>query len=160
MRISFTRAIGWGCCVALLASYCAAQTGNWAAVEGLAPGTAIEVSAGGKKLHGEFDYADPERLILWWDQRSFPGRVVVKREVARSEVRQVRVVYRTASVAAGAAIGAGIGAGIGVAVDSTAKNHEDRSLTAVVGGLLGAGLGAAIGKIHPFVKGSVIYRAP
>jgi hypothetical protein len=145
----------------LLVNSCAAQSGVWAAVEGLAPGTMISVQiTQGKKLQGQFEYADPDRLILWSNERSFPGRVIAKRELSRNVVKKVQLLYRTASIAAGAAIGAGIGAGIGVAADATAKNHEDRSLVSFVFGLLGAGLGAAIGKTHPFVHGAVIYDTP
>lgn len=138
-----------------------AQTGNWAAVEGLRTGTEIAVrTVTGEKFHGRFEVADPDHLVLWSDERSFPGRMTVRRELSRSKVKQVRLNRRVASMAAGAAIGAGIGAGLGVAVDAPSKDHEARGLVSFVFGALGAGLGAAIANSHPFLHGPVIYEAP
>lgn len=147
----------------LFAFSCAvsAQTGNWAAVEGLRTGADISVrTMKGEKFHGRFDVADPVRLVLWSDERSFPGRVTVRRELFRGSVMQVRLERRAASIAAGAAIGAGVGVGLGVAVDAPSKNHDARGVVSFVFGVLGAGLGAAIGKTHPFLHGPVIYEAP
>lgn len=138
-----------------------AQAGSWAAVEGLPSGAAISVKTEkGEKLHGEFEAADPDHLVLWSNERSFPGRVTVRRELSRASVKQVRINRPVASVAAGAAIGAGIGVGLGVGLDATAKDHEARSVVSLVFGALGAGLGAAIGKTHPFLHGPLIYEVP
>jgi hypothetical protein len=147
--------------VSLLITSAPAQSGDWASVESLAPGTDISVTtARGRKCQGEFDSATPERLILWSQERDFPGRKLVRREIPRVEIKQVRLNHRVASVAAGAAIGAGLGIGIGAAIDSQYRSNEDRGLLSVVLGLLGGAMGAAIAKTHPFIKGKIIYRVP
>jgi hypothetical protein len=145
----------------VLAATAAAQTGNWAAVEGLRTGSAISVrTINGKIFHGRFEAADPDHLVLWSDERSFPGRATVQRDLSRSIVMQVRLDRPMASMAAGAAIGAGIGVGLGVAAYAPSKDHEARGVVSLVFGALGAGLGAAIAKSHPFLHGPIIYGAP
>ncbi len=58
----------------LLSSTALAQTGNWAAVEGLRTAAVISVNTvKGEKFHGEFEAADPEHLVLWSSERSFPA---------------------------------------------------------------------------------------
>lgn len=147
--------------VSLLVSSATAQSGDWAAVEGLASGTDVSVKTKqGKKYQGEVDSANSERLIIWSQERDFPGRKIVRREVARAEIKQIKLNHRLTSIAAGAAIGAGIGVGIGAAVDSQYSSNEDRGLLGVVLGLLGAAIGAGIAKSHPFLKGKTIYLAP
>ncbi len=139
----------------------AAQTGDWAAVEGLVWGTDISVKTKqGKKLQGSFESASPNRIVVEANERAFPGRKVVRREIGRDEVKEVRLNRRGASALAGAAIGLGVGIGIGVAVDAPYPNHEDRGLIAGTLGALGGLIGAGIGKTHPSVKGKLIYVAP
>jgi len=138
-----------------------AQSGDWAAVEGLKSEADISVQTlSGETYQGNFDSATPELLVLWSQERDFPSRKLVRREIPRQQVKKVRIVHRVGSVVAGSAIGAGIGASIGVIADSQMRNHEDRGLVAFVLGALGAGLGAAISKARPFIKGRVIYIVP
>jgi len=145
----------------LLAGSSTAQTGDWAAIEGLQSGADIYVKTiKGRKLQGQVESTDPERLVIWSQERGFPGRAIVMRQISRADVKQVRLNRRGASAVAGAAIGAGIGVGLGVAADAPSKDHEARSVVSLVFGALGAGLGAAIAKSHPFLHGPVSYEAP
>jgi hypothetical protein len=145
------------CCV----TSAAAQSGDWAAVEGLAPGTDISLkTTRGQKLQGELDSVTTDHLTIWSQERDFPGHKTVRREFSRSDVKQIWVNHRVGSVLAGAAIGTGVGVGIGVAIDAQSRNNEDRSIAGVVFGLLGGAIGAGIAKYHPFLKGKTIYLAP
>lgn len=157
MRKTFTLLLT----MAFLTSACAAQTGDWAAVEGLAPGTDISIKTRqGRNYRGEVDSVDPYQLVLWSQERAFPGRKLVRREIARADVKQVRMNHPWISMAAGAGIGAGLGIGIGAAVDAHYPSNEDRGLLGVVLGFLGAAIGAGVAKSHPFIKGRSIYVAP
>lgn len=147
--------------VAIFVTSALAQTGDWAAVEGLPSGADISIKTKqGSKYQGNLDSVTPELLILWSQERDFPGRKFVRREIPRADVKQVRLNRRLASVAAGAAIGAGIGVGVGAIADSQARSNEDNGLIGFVLGLLGALIGAGIAKSHPFIKGKTIYLAP
>jgi hypothetical protein len=147
--------------MAILTSTCLAQTGDWAAVEGLAQGTDISIKTKqGRNYRGEVDSVAVNRLTLWSQEHDFPGRKLVRREIARADVKSVRPNHPWISIAAGAGIGAGIGIGIGSAVDAHYPNNEDRGLLGEVLGILGAAIGAGIAKSHPFIKGKAIYVAP
>jgi len=146
---------------AFLTTTCLAQTGDWAAVEGLGQGTDITIKTKqGRSYRGEVDSVAVDHLTFWSQERDFPGRRLVRRDIARTDVKQVRLNHRWWSVAAGAGIGAGIGMGIGAAVDASYSSNEDRGLLGPVLGLLGAAIGAGIAKSHPFIKGKSIYVAP
>jgi len=146
--------------LALTVSSASAQSGDWAAVEGLSNSADISIKTKqGKKLQGDFDSANPERIVIWSQERAFPGRKIVRREIARNNVKEVRLNRRFVSAAAGAAIGVGVGVGVGAAVDSQYSSNEDRGLLGAVLGILGAAIGAGIGKTHPFIKGKLIYVA-
>jgi hypothetical protein len=137
------------------------QAGDWATIKGLNIGDDIWIKTKqGKKYQGQFDSADPEKVILWSNERSFPGRVVVKREIARIDVQEVKRIHRWVSTGVGATIGAGIGVGLGAAIDARARSNEDTGIAGVVFGLLGGALGALLAKTHPFIKSASIYTAP
>jgi hypothetical protein len=139
----------------------AAQSGDWAAVEGLAPGTDISLrTTRGQKLQGELDSVAPDRLVIWSQERDFPGAKIVRRELPRGDVKRIRLNHRVGSMLAGAAIGIGVGVGMGAAIDTQSRSNEDRGIASVVFGLLGAAIGAGIAKYHPFLKGKTIYLAP
>ena len=146
--------------ITFLTTACLGQVGDWAAVEGLAPGTDISIKTQGRTYRGEVVSVAVDHLTLWSQERDFPGRKLVRREIARADVKQIRLNHQWLSVAAGAGMGAGIGVGIGAAVDSHYPSNEDRGVVGVVLGLLGAAIGAGIAKSRPFIKGKSIYVAP
>ena len=138
-----------------------AKKGDWAAVEGISAGTAIQVKTKqGKKWKGELETADPGRLVILAFERHFPGRIMVRRELKRDDVKEVRLVHPYVSSAAGAAIGAGVGAGIGAAVESQYSSNEDKRVATVVFGFLGAGVGSVVGRTTAFIRSKPIYIAP
>lgn len=147
--------------VVLCAVSAFSQRGDWAAVEGLKPGEDLQVKTRqGETYQGELESADPERLVIWSHERSFPGRVVVQRELRRDDVKQVRSNHRYISAGVAAAIGAGVGIGLGAAIDARARSNEDNGLAGAVFGILGGTLGGILGKTHPFIHGAPIYLAP
>jgi hypothetical protein len=134
--------------------------GDWTNVRNLPTDSAISVKTrGGGKYHGDLVSVTADSLTLASDEPAFPGRTIRARDLKREEIQEVRLLEPAKSMFAGAAIGAGVGAGIGVALDSTAKSHEDRGVITVVLAFLGAGIGFAIARHHSFVKGKKVYEA-
>jgi hypothetical protein len=134
---------------------------DWTKVQSLSADTAISLrTKTGAKYHGELVNVSPDSIAIDSDEPAFPGRTVRRREFARKEVQEIRLVAPAASMFAGAGIGAGVGADIGIGLESAPKSHEDRGLIAGLLAVLGAAIGAAIAHHHPFIKGRTIYVAP
>jgi hypothetical protein len=147
--------------VACVPTFAQSSAEDWSRVQTLPADTAISVKTkGGAKYHGDFVTATVDSLAIDSDEPAFPGRTVRRKEFAREEVQEIRLIAPAASLFAGAGIGAAVGAGIGIGLDSTAKSHEYRGLIAGLMAVLGAALGVAIAHHHPFVKGTRVYVAP
>jgi hypothetical protein len=126
-------------------------------VGALVPGTGIWVrTMAGEKYHGELVAVTDEKLSLNSDERGAPGRTMVLREVARADVKEVRLSAAGALMLVAAAIGGAAGAGIGAAVDASSKSNEDRGLATAVLGLLGAALGLVVSHHNPIIKGKMV----
>jgi hypothetical protein len=130
-------------------------TGDWSAVQSLAPGTKIVVrTKDGDKLSGRFESADDQGINFTRDGK----RVTLTRE----SVRNVKI-SRGRNRLKGALVGAGIGGGAGAGVGGFVVAHTDHfggtPLGAGIG--IGAGAGAAIGAAIGLGKNyDTVYEAP
>ncbi|MEP7355032.1 MAG: hypothetical protein ABI824_17530 [Acidobacteriota bacterium] len=133
---------------------------DWQRLAVLASGDPILVKTKpGAKYHARFIQDRPDALVIEVDERAFPGRRQVRRELVRADVAEVRRYSPGKSTLVGVGIGAAVGAGIGTAIDNSAKSNEDGRLGTVVFVLLGTLLGLIVGRHTALVKGEVIYRA-
>jgi len=140
----------------ILAPGARAQTGNWQAVENLAPGSRISVEVGHRAIcffvvatHDALTCAPPRHRGFLFGPRklTFPRQIV----------REVRLEH---SEAADAAFGAVIAGGIGVTVGAGVKGPQaaNRWIGALfLGGVFGA-FGGAIGRDFPLLHGQVVYK--
>lgn len=147
----------------LLLFPCVAQQiplNDWQRVHDLQPGTDVTLrTKSGARYSGRLLRVTWDALALESDERGHPGRIRMRRDLTASEVREVRLLHRGASMLAGAGIGAAAGAGIGLAIDLSARSNEDRGLATAVFTLLGAALGAGIGRHVTIFKGKIVYLA-
>ena len=134
---------------------------DWQRVRNLPPHTTIVVQTKTRdRYHGELVNATADSLSLDSDERAFPGRIIRRRDLRQTDVREIRLLNRGASALTGAAIGAAAGASVGLAIDLSARSNEDRGLATGLFISLGTLLGWAIGRHTTVVKGEKIYVAP
>ncbi len=124
-------------------------------------GTSIIVRAkNGERHHGALRRATADAVSVDSDERAFPGRRRVLRDMAKADVREVRRYSAFESAAASAAIGAAVGAGIGAGIDLSARTNEDQGLATALFTFLGGLLGLFVGRHTTMVKGDRVYVAP
>src|SRR5215471_1384057 len=108
----------WVVTAVLLSQHPAEAQSDWQRVISLAAGTPITVKMKtGPRYNGSFLVAAMDRLSLLSDERARPGRIRIRRDLMRDDIREVRRLQKLQSALAGAAIGGGVGAAIGIAVD-------------------------------------------
>jgi hypothetical protein len=129
-----------------------AQTGDWRAVESLAPGTRISVKI---RFHMQCNVTRVTDAALMCElvhERIRPGEMTFNRKL----IREVRLEH---SDQANTAIGASLGGGVGVTVGASLGNRSlDRPVGALVLGTVGAIFGGAFGRDFPIFHGKVIYK--
>jgi hypothetical protein len=153
--------VTWPIIFLLASQHIAEAQNDWQRVINLTTGTLITVKMKtGDRYNGSFVAAVMDGLSMDSDERAHPGRITRRRDLTRSDIREVRRLQKLKSVLVGAAIGGGTGAVIGIAVDSAARSNEDKGLATAVFTLLGAVMGAMIARHTSLIKGEKIYVAP
>jgi hypothetical protein len=136
----------------ILVSAAQAQTGDWRAVESLAPGTRISVKIRFHMLCDLTRVTDAALMCELVRQRIRPGEMTFNRKL----IREVRLEH---SDYANTAIGASLGGGVGSTVGASLGNRSlDRPGSALVLGTVGALVGGAFGRDFPIFHGKVIYK--
>jgi hypothetical protein len=136
----------------ILLSAAQAQTGDWRAVENLAPGTRISVKIRFHMLCNVTRVTDAALMCDLVHQRIRPGEMTFNRKL----IREVRLEH---SDQANTAIGASLGGGVCVTVGASLGNRSlDRPGGALVLGTVGALVGGAFGRDFPIFHGKVIYK--
>ena len=133
-----------------------AASGNWSAVQALAPGDDLVVKLkDGRSVEGKLNSVTDTELSLTRNNKS--------ESFGRDRVFQVYEKKRKSEKGKFAAIGAGIGAGTGLGI-GLAKNSppiDDGRIYPVLGTILGAGIGAVGGFLFGQAKRKrvLIYQA-
>jgi hypothetical protein len=133
--------------VFLLVAVGVAQSGDWNAVQALAPGESIKVVLqNGSTSHGKFQSASDSGLVI----DAGAGQETLSRE----SVRRISIKHnghRGRHALIGAAIGAGAGLGIGVAIDGDCSKtsivctgNKGKAILTPVFAVIGAAVGAAL----------------
>jgi hypothetical protein len=136
----------------ILVSAAQAQTGDWRAVENLAPGTRISVKIRFHMLCDVTRVTDAALMCELVHQRIRRGEMTFNRKL----VREVRLEH---SDQANTAIGASLGGGVGMTVGASLVNPSlDRAAGALVLGTVGALVGGVFGRDFPIFHGKVIYK--
>gem|GEM_PF-5794802 len=137
-----------------------AQSGDWRAVERLAPGTCVGVKVEGKRrMWCSVEGATDTALICEVHVRRHLRTSTLT--ISRSDVEEVRLLPHP-NQARDAEIGALIGAGAG-ATSGAINNPLVRGPAAFIDGLAGAGFGALVGSLVAVVqfvvqRSKVIYK--
>ena len=154
---------------ALLAPYLHAQTGDWNAVENLAPGTSMSVKGRGHfHLMCTFVQANDDRLVcarpahyqpILTRRFPFPVPTPIQGPYYFFDRRQIRDVRLEHSRANNALIGAAV---VGGAFAAVGANSDSGTLTrgggAILCGLIGGLIGGVFGRDFPLFHRKVIYR--
>ena len=131
----------------MLVSMCIAQSGDWSAVQALAPGEQIKVAVqNGSFLRGRFQSASDRGLVVSVGD----GQETIVRESIRNVAVRGKS-HRGRNALVGAAIGAGAGLGMGVAIDSCSKStslcttgNKGKAILTPAIAAIGAAIGAAL----------------
>lgn len=142
MRLKFLLAssVSFAC----LLSTASAQTGTWADVQNIRPGSYISIKTEHYNVRCEFHHASDTDL---WCKDQF---------YVRRSIHEIRLERRVASAFVGALGGAGIGAGAGLGLAK--GDPEARVYYPLYFGIGAAILGARVMGSMPIIHGKVIYR--
>jgi hypothetical protein len=141
--------------LAAMAAFAQANVADWNVVKGLAAGTEVRVTIGGRTVHGKVESITDDAVVVTGEK----GRESIdRRQVSGASVKKTS--HRKRNALIGLAVGTG--AGLGVGIDARAKSDQLKVVpnSAVVAAFTAAGAlgGLLVGVLIPTGGWREIYR--